>query len=75
LLKFFSKLSKSEVKMLSHKDFIRISNSKIVNINSVKCFNTSIIGKIVVKLKDGSEELVSRRRTSEILRFLRESSD
>lgn len=61
--------------MLSPKDFIRISNSAIININHVKCFNTSIIGKIVVKFKDGSEEIVSKRKTSEIMKFLKDRSD
>ena len=58
--------------ILPRKHFIRISNSTIININNVKCFNTSFVGKIVVKFKDGSEEMVSRRRTSEIMRFLTE---
>lgn len=61
--------------MLSPKDFIRISNSAIININHVKCFNTSIIGKIIVKFKDGTEEFVSKRKTSEIMRVLKERSD
>lgn len=61
--------------MLSPKDFIRISNSTIININHVKCFNTSIIGKIIVKFKDGSEESVSKRKTSEIMKFLKDRSD
>lgn len=47
--------------MLSPKDFIRISNSAIININHVKCFNTSIIGKIIVKFKDDLEESVSKK--------------
>lgn len=58
--------------MLPKNDFIRISNSAIININNVKCFNTSIVGKMVVKFEDGSEEPVSRRRTVEIMRFLNE---
>ena len=61
--------------MLPKNKFIRISNSAIANINHVKCFNTSIIGKILVKFKDGSEESVSRRRTSEIMKFLKERRD
>lgn len=61
--------------VLPKKDFIRISNSAIININHVKCFNTSIIGKIIVKFKDGSEEMVSKRRTSEIMKFLRDRRD
>ena len=58
--------------ILPKNDFIRISNSKIINIDFVKCFNTSIIGKIIIIFKDGSEEIVSRRRTSDILKFLKE---
>lgn len=61
--------------MLSPKNFIRISNSAIININHVKCFNTSIIGKIIVKFKDGSEESVSKRKTSEIMKFLKDRSE
>ena len=61
--------------VLPKKDFIRISNSAIININHVKCFNTSIIGKIIVKFKDGSEETVSKRRASEIMKFLKNRRD
>ena len=61
--------------VLSKQDFIRISNSAIVNINHVKCFNTSIIGRIMVKFKDGNEESVSKRRTSEIMKFLKDRSE
>ena len=60
---------------LPSKDFIRISNSSIININHVKCFNTSIIGKIIVKFKDGNEESVSKRKTTEIMRFLKDRSE
>ena len=60
---------------LSQKDFIRISNSVIANINHVKCFNTSIIGKIIIKFKNGAEETVSRRKTSEIMSFLKNRRD
>ena len=58
--------------MLPQNDFIRISNSAIININKVKCFNTSIVGKIIVKFIDGTEETVSRRRTAEIIKYLNE---
>ena len=61
--------------MLPKNEFIRISNSAIININNVKCFNTSIVGKMIVKFEDGSEEAVSRRRTSEIIKFLNERCD
>lgn len=61
--------------VLPSREFIRISNSTIINIKHVKCFNTSIIGRIVVKFKDGNEENVSRRRTAEIMKFLKERSE
>ena len=56
---------------LSQNDFIRISNSAIININNVKCFNTSIIGTIIVKFKDETEEKVSSRRVSDVMKFLK----
>ena len=59
---------------LQKNSFIRISNSAIVNIDHVKCFNTSMIGSILIKFKDGSEEYVSRRKVSEVMRFLKERS-
>lgn len=61
--------------VLPSREFIRISNSTIINIKHVKCFNTSIIGRIVVKFKDGKEENVSRRRTAEIMKFLKDRSE
>lgn len=51
-------------------DFIRISKNCIVNINHVKEFDMSETGKIVVKLDDNTEQNVSRRRTSEIMKYL-----
>lgn len=36
-------------------DFIRISKRCIVNINFIRCFDTSQTGKIIVKLYDGTE--------------------
>ena len=58
--------------ILDKNKFIRISNSAIVNIDKIKCFNTSIIGRIVVKFYDNTEVNVSRRRTTEIMKFLKE---
>lgn len=51
-------------------DFIRISKSCIVNIKHVKKFDISETGKTVVKLDDNTEQIVSRRKTSEIMRYL-----
>lgn len=59
---------------LSKKDFVRISNSAIVNINHVKCFDTSLIGSILITFEDGSKEYVSRRRVSDVMKFLKERS-
>ena len=60
---------------LLQKSFIRISNSVIVNIDKVKCFNTDIIGSIFVKLNDGTEEYVSKRRVSDVMKFLKNRRD
>lgn len=54
------------------KDFIRISNSCIININQVECFDTSILGSIVVKLKDNTQEIVSKRKVNQITKLLKE---
>lgn len=51
-------------------DFIRISKNSIVNIKHVKKFDISETGKIVVLLDDDTEQIVSRRRTSEIMKYL-----
>lgn len=53
-------------------DFIRISKSCIVNMKHVKNFDISETGKIVVKLDDLSEEVVSRRKTKNIMQYLEE---
>lgn len=51
-------------------DFIRISKNCIVNIRHVKKFDISETGKIIVKLDDNTEQIVSRRKTSEIMKYL-----
>lgn len=56
---------------LSPKDFVRISNSCIINLNQVECFNTGIVGTIMVKFKDGNVEYVSRRRVSQVMKVLK----
>ena len=59
-----------EEKYLTNK-FLRISNAVIVNTEHVKFFNTGQIGNIVVKLDDGTEEYVSKRRIPQILKILK----
>lgn len=53
-------------------NFVRISNSSIINIKFVECFDVSMIGNILVKFKDGSTEYVSKRRVSSVMKFLKE---
>lgn len=50
--------------LLPKKQFIRISNSTIINIQFVECFDVSTIGNIIVKLKNGITEYASKRRIS-----------
>lgn len=57
---------------LRGKDFIRISNSCLIHINQVECFDTSVLGTILVRLKDGTQETVSKRRVGQIMKLLRE---
>lgn len=56
---------------LPQSDFIRISNSCIINIKYVEYFDTNIVGSIIVKFKDGSTEYVSKRKVSTVLRYLK----
>ena len=54
----------------NNKDFIRISKRCIVNINYVKSFDAKQTGKIIVRMCDGTEEKVSRRRLRNVLNYL-----
>lgn len=56
------------------KDFIRISKSTIVNINHIKCFDIGTTGSVIVKLDYGTNELVSRRKIKDVMRYLDERS-
>ena len=58
--------------ILNKKDFIRISNSCIININQVENFDISILGTILVNLKDKSQEAVSKRNIVQIRKLLKE---
>lgn len=58
--------------IFNQKNFIRISKSCIININQVEYFDTSIIGTILVKLKDNTQENVSRRNVAQIMKLLNE---
>lgn len=56
---------------LPQNSFIRISNSAIINVDHVKCFDVSILGQIIVKFKNNTYEYVSKRRVSEVMKFLK----
>lgn len=55
-------------------DFIRISKSCVINVSNVKSFDISESGKIVVKLIDESQEIVSRRKIKDVMNYLDERS-
>lgn len=57
--------------MFKQKDFVRISNSCIINIRQVKCFDTSILGTVLVNLNDNTQEIVSKRNIAQIMRLLK----
>lgn len=57
---------------LDKNSFIRISNSCIVNVQHIKSFDLNTTGNIVIKLQNGKFEYVSKRRISNIMKFLRE---
>lgn len=54
----------------SNNNFIRISKSCIVNLEHIEKFDISETGKIIVKLDDNTEQIVSRRKTKEIMKYL-----
>ncbi|MDO4318649.1 MAG: LytTR family DNA-binding domain-containing protein [Lachnospiraceae bacterium] len=55
---------------LSHRQFVRISNSEIVNLKKVKSFDLSFAGTICVKLSNGTAAYVSRRYVPKIKQIL-----
>lgn len=57
---------------LPQRNFVRISNSAIININHVESFDVGIVGSILVKFSDSSTQYVSRRRVSQVMKFLKE---
>ncbi len=55
---------------LAKDNFVRISNSEIVNLKKVKSFDLSLAGTICVSLTDGTATYVSRRYVSKIKSIL-----
>lgn len=64
-----SRLYELEEKLVRH-GFIRISNSEIVNVKKIKCFDLSYTGTIGVSLNNGTSTFVSRRYVSKIKQAL-----
>ncbi len=50
--------------------FVRISNSEIINLKKVDSFDLSLTGTICVKLADGTVTYVSRRYVSKLKKLL-----
>lgn len=57
--------------LLSHCNFVRISNSEIVNLRKVESLDLSMAGTICVKLKNGQITFASRRYVSKIKQTLK----
>jgi len=55
---------------LATSEFVRISNSEIINLKEVKGFDLSFSGTICVKFRNGSVSYVSRRYVAKIKQVL-----
>lgn len=55
---------------LDRRQFLRISNSEIVNIQKIRDIDLSIIGRICIHFVDGSQTYVSRRYIPKIKKSL-----
>lgn len=55
---------------LRDSQFVRISNSEIINLNKVKSFDLSFTGTICVKLSNDAVTYVSRRYVSKVKKIL-----
>lgn len=58
--------------ILNQEQFIRISNSCIINISKIKCFDLNHTGNISIKFMNGDLKDVSKRRIPQITKFLKE---
>lgn len=63
------RLYELEERLMQHQ-FVRISNSEIINLGKVTAFDLSLTGTICVSLSDGSVTYVSRRYVSKIKQVL-----
>ena len=56
-----------ELEHTLNNNFVRISNSCIINLNYVKCFESCFSSSIEVIFKDASVQYVSRKKVKEVL--------
>lgn len=56
---------------LDNNNWIRISNSCIINLNHVRCFDMGTVGSIVVILENGVRKDVAKRKIKEIMNLLK----
>ena len=57
---------------LNPKRFLRISQSEIINLNKVKCFDINIVGTIGIEFDNGAKSWASRSRVKAIKALLKE---
>ena len=57
---------------LNAKRFLRISQSEIINMNKVKCFDVKIAGTVGIEFENGVKSWASRSRVKAIKEMLRE---
>lgn len=55
---------------LDNSRFVRISNSEIINLQKVRCFNMNLVGTICVSFADSGTTYVSRRYVTKIKKIL-----
>ena len=69
-----NKVKNTLYELEKQEDFMRISRSCIINIKHLESFDIGETGKLVVKLDDGTQEIVSRRKVKEIMKYIEERS-
>ena len=55
---------------LDNSRFVRISNSEIINLQRVRCFDMNLVGTICVSFTDSGTTYVSRRYVTKIKKIL-----
>lgn len=64
--KFLVKYKLYEIEELIDESFVKINQSCIVRISAIESFNASFKGTLVVKLKNGFTDYVSRRQMKKV---------